>query len=112
MLVETGITALVCSSARDARQTSENLTARGFAIPQQVSLVAVGCACGAAQCSGYFVACEEIAKSVVDLLSNSHPRPVSLWLPGQWVERGTLAPIGAGLQVDQANPLRVSGVMV
>lgn len=112
MLIENGITALVCGSTRDAHQTREMLSARNVQIPQQVSLVAVGCTCGAAECSGYFVPCEDIAKSVVELLSNPHPRPVSLWLPGQWVERGTLAPIGAGLQVDQPNPLRVSGVMV
>lgn len=112
MLVEHGITALVCGSARDAGQTRQTLSANGIQIPQQASLVAVGCACGAAQCSGYFVACEEIAKSVIDLLSNPHPRPVSFWLPGQWVERGTLAPVGTGLQVEQANPLRVSGMMV
>lgn len=112
MLVESGVTALVCGSARDAHQTREALSARSIQIPQQVSLVAVGCACGAAECSGYFVPCEEIAKSVIDLLSNPHPRPVSFWLPGQWIERGTLAPIGAGLQVDQSNPLRVSGMMV
>lgn len=112
LLIGSGMTALVCGSVKDAHQTRETLTAKGFQIPQQVSLVAVGCACGAAECSGYFVQCDDVAKSVIDLLSNPHPRPVSFWLPGQWVERNTLAPIGTGLQVDQTTPIRVSGVMV
>lgn len=112
MMIENGITALVCGSAADAREARQYLSARGIEIPRQASLVAVGCACGAAECSGYFVPCEQIAKSVIELLSNPHPRPVTLWLPGQWVERGTLAPIGTGLQVDQPGSLRVSGVVV
>lgn len=112
ILVDSGITALVCGSARDAHQAREALTSRSIQIPQQVSLLAVGCTCGTAECSGYFVPCEDIAKSVIELLSTPHPRPVSLWLPGQWVERGTLGPIGTGLQVEQDTPIRVSGVMV
>lgn len=112
VLVENGITTLVCGSVRDARQTRATLAAKAIQIPQQVSLVAVGCACATAECSGYFVECEKIAKAVIDLLTDPHPRPVALWLPGHWIERGTLAPIGAGLQMEQPSPLRVSGMLV
>jgi hypothetical protein len=111
-LVETGITALVCGSVRDARQTRVNLADSGIQISQQVSLVAVGCACADAGCSGYFVECQKLADAVIELLGNPPSRPVSLWLPGQWIERATLAPIGAGLQVGPSESLRVSGVMV
>ena len=111
-LVDAGVTALVCGCVRDARQARAALAARDVAVPQQVSLVAVGCACADAQCSGYFVDCERIGQSVVDLLKDASPRPVSLWLPGQWVERGTLAPIGAGLSIEPQPRLRVSGVVV
>jgi hypothetical protein len=111
-LVEAGVTALVCGSVSDARLARAALDARGIAIPEQVSLVAVGCTCPDAQCSGYFVDCEKIGLAAVELLKDGNPRPVSLWLPGQWVERGTLAPIGAGLAIESDAPLRVSGVVV
>jgi hypothetical protein len=111
-LVDGGATALVCGSVRDARQARAALDARGIAVPQRASLVAVGCACPDAQCSGYFVDCAKIGQAVLDLLKDCNPRPVSLWLPGQWVERGTLAPIGSGLSIESDAPLRVSGVVV
>ena len=110
--VESGFTALVCGSVQDARLTRESLAEKGIQVPQQVSLVAVGCACPDTGCSGYFVECELLAKAVIELLANPPSRPVALWLPGQWIERGTLAPIGPGLQVEQSPPFRVSGVMV
>ena len=111
-LVDAGVTALVCGSVRDARRARAALAGRGIAVPQQISLVAVGCTCPDAQCSGYFVDCEKIGQAVVDLLKESNPRPVSLGLAGQWVERGTFAPIGAGLSIAPEAPLRVSGVVV
>jgi hypothetical protein len=111
-LVDAGVTALICGSARDARQARAALDARGIAVPQQASLVAVGCTCPHARCSGYFVDCGKIGQAVVDLLKEANPRPVSLWLPGEWIERSTLAPIGAGLSIEAQAPLRVSGVVV
>jgi hypothetical protein len=111
-LAEAGVTALACGSVRDARLARAALEARGIGIPQQVSLVAVGCTCPDAQCSGYFVDCGKIGQAAIDLLKDGNPRPVSLWIPGQWVERGTLAPIGPGLALDADAPLRVSGVVV
>lgn len=112
MLVDNGFTALVCGAVRDAAQTRATLAAKNIQIPQQVSLVAVGCTCGGASCSGYFVECEKIAKAVIELLSDTHARPVAFWLPGHWMERGTVAPVGAGLPMQHPTPLRVSGVMV
>lgn len=109
-LVDRGITALVCSSAGDARQARAALSACGADVPSQVSLVAAGCACGAESCSGYFVECRKLAEAALELLRGNHPRPVVLWLAGSWVDRGTLAP-AAGLPLGNSVPLRVSGVV-
>lgn len=111
-LVEGGFTAVACGSVVDAREARAELAANGVQVPQQISVVAVGCACPAAGCSGYFVDCEAVAKAVVGLVTDSHPRPLALWLPGKWIERGTLAPVGPPLSVESQMPLRVSGVVV
>jgi len=110
-MAEAGITALMCGSIHDARQARAALAARNIEVPRQISLVAVGCTCPV-ECSGYFVECDKIAESVVSLLHETPPRPVSLWLPGAWVDRGTLAPLGGGLNLEQTAGLRVSGVIV
>lgn len=106
-----GITALVCGSVKDARQTLAALAARNIEVPGQVSVAAVGCACPV-KCSGYFVECKQIADAVISLLRESQARPMALWLPGTWTDRGSLAPIGGGLNLEQTAPLRVSGVIV
>lgn len=110
-LVDSGITALVCSSASDARQARAALAARGIDVPNQVSLASVGCMCAQSSCSGYLVECRQIANAAIGLLRGAHSRPATLWLAGSWVERGTLAPT-AGLPLEQPAPLRVSGVVV
>lgn len=111
-LVDHGITALVCGSVKDAKQTREALRQRGIDVPSAVSVTAAGCTCPEAACSGYFVECQKIVEAVIGLLKEAPIRPVSLWLPGAWVDRGTLAPTGAGLPLEQTAPLRVSGVVV
>lgn len=105
-----GFTALVCGSIADARQVRDALAAREIDVPRQVSLVSVGCTCPV-ECSGYFVECRQIADAVVSLLRDTPPRPVSLWLPGNWIDRGTLAPLGGATNLSQA-ALRVSGMVV
>jgi len=111
-LVDSGITALVCSSASDARQARAALAARGINVPSEVSLASVGCMCAQSSCSGYLVECRQIADAAIGLLREAHSRPVTLWLAGSWIERGTLAPTAAGLPLEQPAPLRVSGVVV
>ena len=107
----TGVTALVCGSVKDARQTLTALAARGIDVPGQVSVAAVGCTCPV-QCSGYFADCKQIADAAISLLRESQARPVALWLPGTWIDRGSFAPTGGGLNLEQTAPLRVSGMIV
>ena len=100
MLLDAGVTAFVCGSVKDAGQARSVLAARKVTVPQQVSVTAVGCACSAAGCSGHFVECERIADAVVGLLRDIPTRPVTIWLPGEWIDRGTFAPIAGGLEID------------
>jgi len=98
MLLDLGVTAFVCGSVKGARQARSVLATRNVAIPQQVSFAAVGCTCPAGGCSGHFVECERIANAVVGLLKDVPTRPVTLWLPGTWVDRGTFAPIAGAIE--------------
>ena len=111
-LIEAGVTAVVCGSVQDAHRAAQALGERGVAVPARVSVVAVGCSCPQAGCSGYFVECEKIADAVIALLRDPPLRPTTLWLAGNWVDRGTLAATGSGLPLEQTASLRVSGVMV
>jgi hypothetical protein len=57
----------------------------------------IGCTCPDTGCSGYFVQCQAIADAVVGLIKDLPSRPVTLWLPGEWNDRGTIAhPAGTG----------------
>jgi hypothetical protein len=73
-------------------------------------LTAIGCACGSGldraincgpegccgyPCSGYYVTCQEVVDSVVTLLREPPARPATLWLAGQFIDAGTLSPLGA-----------------
>ena len=111
-LVNGGITALLCGCCRDARLAKAALAARHISVPQQVSIVAVGCSGPDAECSGYFVDLEKIAQAAVNLLKDTAQRPVTLWIPGTWVDRGSIAPTGEAPLVEEAQPFRVSGVVV
>jgi hypothetical protein len=98
-LVENGVTAVVCDSVRTASLVNAALQRLGVEVPGQLSLVAVGCLCGgqlACPCSGYFVDSEPLAEAVVKLLRDGPPaRPTTLWLVGEYVDRGTLGPVVA-----------------
>ncbi|HXE56163.1 MAG TPA: GntR family transcriptional regulator [Tepidisphaeraceae bacterium] len=111
-LVNHGATALVCASTEEAQATRDVLSRHNVDVPARVSITAAGCMCPEAACSGYFVQCDKIAEAAIGLLKDSSARPVTLWLPGTWVDRGTLAAIGTGLPLEQTAPLRVSGVVV
>ena len=111
-LVDEGVTALVCGSARAARAAGAALEARAISVPGRVSLTAVGYACTPIPCSGYFVECGEVAQSVLGLLRDVPMRPVTLWLPGSWVDRGTMSPVATPLTIGQLSPSHASGVVV
>ena len=91
-----GFTAVVCDSVRTAARVKGALERLGVEVPGQVSLTSVGCLCGGATscpCSGYFVDCEPLADAVVKLLREGPPpRPTTLWLVGEFVDRGTMGP--------------------
>ena len=95
-LGEGGFTAVVCDSARTASRVKGALERLGVDVPGQVSLTSVGCLCGGAMscpCSGYFVDCEPLADAVVKLLRDGPPpRPTTLWLAGDFIDRGTMGP--------------------
>ena len=110
-LVESGVTGLICASAVAARETCSVLHAHNLAIPTRASVVGIGCQCDCGL-SGYFVDCRKIADCVIDLLRVPQPRPISMWLSGAWLDRGTLSPNGTDLLVEPSKSLHVSGVMV
>jgi hypothetical protein len=93
---EGGFTAVVCDSVRTATRVRSALTKAGLDVPTQVSLAAVGCLCGgkmACPCSGYFVDYEPLADAVLKLLRDGPPpRPTTLWLVGEFINRDTVGP--------------------
>ena len=98
-LLDGGVTAVVCDCARTAVRVKKGLDRLGVKIPGTLSLTAVGCL-GAGEdacpCSGYFVGCEPMAEAVVRLLRDGPPaRPTTLWLAGEFLDRGTLGPAAA-----------------
>jgi DNA-binding transcriptional regulator YhcF (GntR family) len=88
-----GATAFICASRPLAVQAREQLERLGAEIPARVSIGAVGTGWGEYPCSGYFVHVAQQADSVVQLLrdKNAH-RPITLWLAGQLIDGGTIAP--------------------
>ena len=95
-LIDGGVTAVVCDSVRTASRARAALDALGVDVPGRLSLTSVGCLCGgqiACPCSGYFVDCEPLADAVVKLLRDGPPpRPATLWLAGEFLDRGTVGP--------------------
>lgn len=95
-LTENGVTAVVCDSVRTALRVKDSFDRLGMDVPGQISLAAIGCLCGgqiACPSSGYFVDCEPLAEAVVKLLCDGPPpRPTTLWLVGEYLDRGTLGP--------------------
>jgi hypothetical protein len=95
-ILESGVTAILCDSVPSAHRLKTGLDRQGVEVPAMVSVAAVGCLCGGAEeapCSGYFVDCVPVAEAVVGLLRDNPPtRPTTLWLAGDFVDRGTLAP--------------------
>ena len=97
-LGEGGVTAVICDSVRTSLRVKRALERLGVEVPRQLSLASMGCLCGgepACPCSGYFVDCSAIAGALAKLLRDGPPpRPTTLWLAGDYVDRGTLGPTG------------------
>lgn len=120
-----GATALVCDSPRSAERAKDALDRLGLSVPGDVSVAAVGCVCDQPPCTGYFVPCRQVAEAVVSLLRDGPSRPASLWLAGEYADRGTVAPpagtlegavrareFGTRLGEGEAAELRLEGVLV
>jgi DNA-binding transcriptional regulator YhcF (GntR family) len=106
-LVDHGVTAIVCHSIHAAQIARQKLDQRGIAVPNQISLAAVGSTCGETPCSGYYVRCDKLADAVVQLLKEptTSGRPTTLWLAGEFIDRGT---IGTGDDAVRA-PMYIPG---
>jgi hypothetical protein len=88
------ITAILCDSSAAADQVRDDLARHNIDVPGRVSLAAVGSGQpGRYPCSGYFISEQQAAQTVAQVLrESSMRRPTTLWLTGQFVDAGTMAP--------------------
>ncbi len=110
-MINSGVTAVICGSPGSAATVKQTLKHRQIDVPASVSLAAVGCVCGEAPCSGYFVDGAQVAEAAVELLRNTPARPSTLWLAGKYFDRGTVAPSTAPPSEASSLP-RFGGVLV
>jgi len=103
---EYGATACVCDSIQSANQVIQNLTQAGVAMPQKISVCAVGSTGNEFPCSGYFVDPKRQADAVAEIFRLGQPnRPTILWLAGTMVDRGTVAPLNPHVILPTETPL-------
>jgi len=92
-LFEDGVTAFVCQSTELAVDVKTRLERAGVAVPQQASVLAIGSVPEDPSVSGFFISRAEKAKAIVDLLNDqTRSHPTTIWLAGQYVDRGTMGP--------------------
>ena len=91
-MVDHGVSAFVCQNIDLAVQVKHQLEKTGISIPQRVSVVAVGSTSQDQPVTGYFMPRLEKANAIVSLLTQPISRPTTIWLAGQFVDRGTMAP--------------------
>jgi len=91
---QNAITAIVCDSSAAAAQVRDELARNNIDVPARVSLVAVGSGQpGDYPCSGYFISEQQEAHTVAQVLRDVQMRrPTTLWLTGEFVDAGTMAP--------------------
>lgn len=112
-MVNDGVTAIVCDSAGSAERVRLTLERRGIGVPDGVSLVAVGCVCDRPTCTGHFVRCGQVVESIARLIREAPARPATLWLAGEFVDGGTLAPLaGIGEPADRHDALQLEGLLL
>jgi hypothetical protein len=91
-----GVTACICDSVPAAQRTRQALERAGIAVPQTISLAAVGWAARDYPCTGYYVDPRQQAAAVVEILASGQPnRPTTLWLSGNLIDRGTTGPMSS-----------------
>ncbi len=92
--VEQGASAVICDSRRTAVQTCDALQRQEILVPARASVAAIGSGWGDYPCSGYFVHSQQKAQTVVQLIRDLHAkRPTTLWLTGEFVDCGSIAPL-------------------
>ncbi|HEX8340578.1 MAG TPA: GntR family transcriptional regulator [Tepidisphaeraceae bacterium] len=90
--VDAGVTGLLCTRSETARRAIELCRAAGRPVPSRVSVAAVGRRDAEPPCTGRFVAAESIVSAVHTVLRDGTThRPITLWLDGDYVDRGTIA---------------------
>jgi hypothetical protein len=100
--IEAGITAIICESVHSASESMAILHKLQIAVPDAVSIVAIGCVTGDFPCSGYYVTPEKQAETIAQLIRNSPSgKPTSIWLTGAFVDRGTTGP---GRSISEQEP--------
>lgn len=92
-LVDHGTTAMVCDSAGAASRVLEQLNVMQMPVPAKVSVAAVGYVGMDYPCSGYYVTWPQAADAVLELLRERPQRPTTLWIPGRFMDQGTMAPV-------------------
>jgi hypothetical protein len=97
MAIDHGVTGLICTSAETAAHVMAVLMGLGIDVPQRISVVAMGrVESDDVPCSGQYVRVVEVANALTHLLSDTAPhRPVTLWLPGQFIDAHSTGPIEA-----------------
>jgi hypothetical protein len=107
--IEQGTTAVICDSFDTAHRLRSTLDELRLDVPRNVSLAAIGSGNVECRCSGYFVPPEQFSQSIVDILRDSTAkRPITLFLAGQPIDRGTTGPTES--MIDPAARLRYSSV--
>jgi hypothetical protein len=90
-----GATAVICDTRRAAVVVREALARRDIAVPERVSLAAIGSGWGDYPCNGYYLHSDQKAETIAQLIMDSSAkRPTILWLTGAYVDHGTVAPLG------------------
>lgn len=87
-----GYTGFVCGRAISAH-VLKAFRATGVEVPKAVSVIAYGRAVGEPDCCGHYVTDRLIANAIHTLLANGLPhKPLTLWIAGERIDRGTTAP--------------------
>lgn len=95
-VIAQGVTGFICTSVSVASALIETCRSAGVAIPQTVSVCAVGRLDDETPCSGNFVPVQKVAEAIRHLLQDAtQHRPIGLWLSGEFVDRQTMTPVSA-----------------
>lgn len=102
--VNSGASALVCDSDATARSVTSALENAGIAVPDRVSVVAVGMTAGEPSVTGCYVSVAELAENAIRLLQDTGTRrPTTLWMAPVFSDRRTTAAIADRFRAEVAS---------